>query len=1487
MKKNKKLKTRLTIEKQLEQLYLSNTHQGERYEVLWHAWCNNKRWLVQLLQTTLSSFPSYSKHDESHASTVMINIEMILGDKRIRELSASDCFMLLHTVYIHDIGMVITHTDREQIVKNDKFLDMVDQLGQENDFVFQKAVKALKQTEYDYTDLENREEKLKRLYTDKLKVYYALLHLIANYRRTEHSDFSEDRLTKWTLESDKLGSGFSMAGIPQRFFLHIAKCAGLHTQSFDKIMELPQEDNGYVGDYVHPRFVAVLLQIGDILDMDNDRFHPLTRECIGILPELSERHFEKHQSIRQLYIRPDIISIAADCQSQEGLRLVRKECDMLKSILQEAGYNWMLICPRKFSGALPTISSVKLSLNGVQIPEELVTTQFHISQKKAFSILEGSNVYKDRFVFLREFLQNAIDASKMQYWRDYVRTKAYSVDINMLKNMGPDEMNMCLSTETFPIEIEMEVIKRDEDHKEYKITSEDKENENKNWEYGVKVKIRDFGTGIDKQSILDIAKVGNSRKRERYIIQEMPEWLKPTAEFGIGLQSAFILTDTFKCTTYLRSNEKYEITFSSVKSTYYEGYINVNPIQINDQSENEKREVYGTCFEIFVPEKKKMSHELYPLAWNRKDYFDEDYESSRSLRHAAELLTQMALYVDSQMGEQLFPVKLKIVENENVDILLNETSKNRLQNLNCDFNKMKEKEKQLLVESKSFFPENSDQIQKFFEKREWWDSGLSWILYQEKLEKRKYEPDLELKYTDILIEKTENIVAMLDCRDGCFYVWEKSLCVLCTINMKNFLQMEQRKKERSDNQCEKINSGVAIYYKGILLEQIELPDLGNEMIERIDINGKMSRECLNLSRRGFTEKGRDEFYEKTYPKLIQSIHEILQVLNNHQAEKLYNTIKDVLDNRKKLLDMISHYEIDDNKNFNEMVKHYIYYPSKVDFEKKILNRFKENIISLVMLAFFAQKESYIPQIPRSYSAKSQEGWKKLIKMICRYADDIQKRAGKESILFHIEAFPTVSLMEHERIINSGNISKIINFSDIFSNENQYMIVSRRENEYAPWKQFLVSIWSEKDKKEVISFIDKYKEYLALGDGQQKEALYQTLQEMGKAALEIGMECGKNMVGENIQNSPDSYSQQYFLKWMAKYVPTIAMFASKDGNTRINIIHGQVFPYIFVNTHYKELVVKRVMEYAQRYNMQRFSIPSWQNTDMLNCERLPYVQYFVKRGYASGDSYKKVIFPFDGEALIHIQNALCSDNAIKRQEKLQKLFDLYDIRKWMKKLSEDDGKILEHYINEIGDLEKHEIREVYHSFQMHWKKGNIGTERTLNNVVHWYRYFVVEALTNAYKQNRIVAIENFKVVKEYLEKGIVYALIDVLMKAHYNESPSVLKKISQDEGNMIASCWHYILKRDYIKEFSQILEYKEWYLDNLEMEHSNIYKKNRRIVEYIAKVKGTAIKEDYLFQYWKTNIEDLLEVFTAIELGEYYEPDELIREVRYFRETLKE
>lgn len=659
------VKIPLTIEEQLERYVTASKHtHHERYEVLWHAWNQNKRWIMQLLQGTMLSFPTYSRHDESHAQTVLHNIEMILGEKRVELLSATDCFVILHTVYIHDIGMLITASEQKEITTNSEFMKMVDYLEENGDGSLKRAVDALKRREYRY-EVDDKFGFNKKLYRDKLEVYYAFIHLLANYRRREHGEKSKNLLYEWTKEPDKLGIGFSLAGIPQRIFLTIAECAKMHTESsFESINELPQEDDGYAFDYIHPRFICVMLALGDILDMDNDRFHPLAMLNADSMPELSMAHYRKHLAIRRLHIRPDIIEIAADCENQEALRLVRRECDMLTSILQQAGYAWSSICPLDFPGALPTLGEVELCLINQKIPKELVSARFNIPQKKAFEILEGANLYSNRFIFLREFLQNAIDATKIQYWKE-CRSAMFFCDNNKIDHIySPYDLEKYVSTQKFPIEVEMELCKKKGENNVKTITREDVCNVGEEgYVYGVNVKIKDLGIGMGRDSILRIASVGTSANKETKIISEMPGWLKPTAEFGVGLQSAFLVVSTFKCNTHTRSNECYEITFGSGALAQYEGYINVKPIDFEERDDS-----YGTCFEIFVTEDKMIRYEEYPYSWAREDVFSEEYDKMRPIRHSIELMVQMALYLDSLIGEALFPIHLNMKKSQGVEI---------------------------------------------------------------------------------------------------------------------------------------------------------------------------------------------------------------------------------------------------------------------------------------------------------------------------------------------------------------------------------------------------------------------------------------------------------------------------------------------------------------------------------------------------------------------------------------------------------------------------------------------------------------------------------------------------------------------------------------------------------------------------------------------------------------------------------------------------
>lgn len=1505
-KKNKKIHH--TIEGQLEYYYKSDPH-TERNGILWHAWCQNRRWLSQLLETTMGSFPTYSKHDESHAKTVLHNIEMILGEKRVKELSASDCFMLLHTVYIHDIGMVITYEDRENIVKNDKFVDMIREMEDETDPVFQRAIRALQKQDYTYRDEEDKEKQMKRLYADKLDIYYAILHLIATYRRPEHGELSSERLEKWTLESEKLGSGFSMAGIPQRIFLWIAKCAGLHTDGdFSHIMDLPQEDNGYASDYLHPRFVAVLLQLGDILDMDNDRFHPLTRECVGALPELSQRHYEKHQAIRRLYIKQNQISIEADCNSQEALRLVRKECDMLQSILAEAGYNWSQICPDKFSGALPTIESVKLYLQGFQIPEELVTAQFRISQKKAFAILEGSNVYRDQFVFLREFLQNAIDASKVQYWNECVRTRGYYNSKNDMKKMSPDQLGEILSTDNFPIEIEMEIVKQNEEkdikpieEADVKALREGKLNEL--LQYGVRVRIKDFGTGIDKESIKSIASVGDSRKREKYIIRDMPEWLKPTAEFGIGLQSAFILANTFKCITYTRNNEKYEITFSTVKSNYYEGYINVRPME--RLSEND--DSYGTCFEVFVPASKKLLHELYPAAWDGKDYFDKEYEVLRPLRHSAELLAQMALYLDTIIGEQLFPIHLNVKRNPYVTIPLNLTEKNQIKKLKYKLNPYKEKLEEVeetagtdkaeeefkIIVNKNFEPNDVEQMIKLFQERDWERSGKAWAFYYKKYQNEESGiKNGNNENREIVVEKTENTIALLDCRDGHLYYWDNELCTFCLINMVNFLLQERHQTENLDKHCEKNSPDVKIYYKGILLEERELPGIGNELLQCIDIKGKLEREYVSLSRKGFTEKGKEHFLQEIYTPLLESVLKTLKIMNEKHTDAVKGCVRSSL-NDKALVFRELTAKMERWKNGEEQISGVTdqgeWLAKFTEKRNQLRIMYKENIISITMLAFFAQKEAFEPLVEigcgsnedeNSCWAKAVEyvqkscGQRKSIKDEDEYVERFEDPTLESSILFHIEHRPQIDLEKEPNQEMRG--SGWITFPDIFSHENQFMVVSKRENRSAGWKQYLTPIQSVGDDGKKSGIIQCLKKFSVMAsNSDEKKEMESKILQMGNTALAFAGEYGKDTLGGNGAMNPGEYLQQYLLKWLLRYIPTVALFMSEDGNTRVNIIHGKTLPFVYMNMFTKKLILQRILEEANKYDIQRFSIPAWQGLENLSCTKLPYSHFFVKRGYMAEESYSKVIFPFAKDELVEIDEQVHSEKAQKTIHGLHMLKKLLNVRQQLLGiLTQSETKVQRLLENMQNGLLKSMVYDVYQLFMKGFYHGNPKMIRMIDKVRTEYRGLVVLMLKQEDWETKFL-LENLEEVSESWENIYIWLFLRVICSKYWDTKKDMnegMKEenlgITEEMKKSLGGAWNYILKKEYMQNANNVLKFKGKYMEEMEEGKGVAYEKRERILEYIKKARNNVLRREHLLNCWMRYVSEIFDLLQRMEEEQY-------------------
>lgn len=1161
----------LTIEKKLK-AYSECPDHTERHEILWHEWNHNKRWLTQLQELILPSFPSYSRHDVSHSEAVVHNIEMLLGEKNIMELSATDCFVLLHTVYIHDIGMCITHADREQILANVKFREFVEEVAGEVDSDMGRYARVLLQECFKSSDPNDKDYVLRK----KLDVYYAVIYLIAEHRRREHGEVSEKRLISWIDAPDKLGIGFSTTDIPSRLFYIIANCASSHTKwDFNEVLKLKQEDSGFARDYVHPRFIAVLLQLGDALDMDNNRFHPLTEEFLGKIPEQSTVHWNKHKAIKRLRITNEKISISADCKNQDELRVVRMECDGIEDILKNATFFWSIIRPKESTVCLPTLDKVELLLQGKSISKDLVKAQFEIPQEKAFNLLMGNNIYTDHnFVFLRELLQNAVDATKIQYFREYQRRSKTNA-INKMK--GIDEKNSDFSELTpanigaivSPMDrpIEMELAVKRKCHTSSGIEYKDISSNNVNIqegedEYGVLVRVRDYGIGINEKDIEKISQIGSSYESKKDEIKRMPRWLQPTGTFGIGLQSVFLVGTVLTAYTYAINSEPYEINFYPRREGK-RGYINVTPRKIDENTEP-----FGSCFEVFVPYSKKKLHRDNPETWDGSDPFQDKYENTKKIRHSRELLKQMALYVAEIVGEPLFPVSLSIYDCENGEKFEEYYNKKFI----SEFHHLDV----FVYDSIGGKPKRNSN-----------KTNITWTY--------------NINESDDTHEVENGDIYRLDSTEGKLYIWNQRYSTYACVGIDRILRMCNEANLPEEHSRRK--EGVEIYYKGILMTTTAFEEDAN-LIEYMDIKDTIHREDLKLNRNGFSKKGY-EYLENVYREIIKTAREALM----YYGKEGKSSVEKI---EKNIIHLIEEIKKKDKEN-----------------SEAIEEQLERLILSSAGLAYFAMinKES---ESSCGEGQSIDSSWQKLLEMIINKKVWQKLTSKRDSVLYNVPV---------GKIGNNGmdsSISKITVF-EVIDKKNKFMIISKRnENRY--WNRQLVKVDKEHDTiKKMIREL------------RSEDSVRERRDLMIKIKKEIRVFEEYPADEENLYGYVERQKQQMVLKWFLDNIPTMAAFASEDGDLRINLLDVDICGSVYLDVEMRRMLLDRIREKSKQ--VSRFTVPVVSGFSILGLRERRESTMLVKRGRLSKTSYNEMYFPLTGDELI---SEFSKDKQI--YEKLKKRID---------------------------------------------------------------------------------------------------------------------------------------------------------------------------------------------------------------------------------------
>ena len=523
--------------------------QHKRYENLYSTWTLNKKTCSELLKDVVIQYPHFSMHDASHAEAVIAKMEMLLGE-RVQNLSPTDTWLLLHAAYAHDLGMVVQWKDIEDRWKDENFQDELARLETLQDEDLRKAVQFVRATH----DL-----KVENTWPLQASKYVRLIN--AALFRGRHAQMSQEYIKP---PAGELGLDLGHNDMIQpRLVKLLGQICMLHTAPLERVLALDDMTDGYGSDHAHPRFVAMMLRLGDLLDIDNGRFNTGAIAVAGGLPGTSRPHYAKHAATTHLLVTPREIRFRSDCPDNAAYLEARTFVSWLEQEVNFLTIHWARIVPEDLGGYAPRFDDKELLIRGVPDIEGVAGLRLTISQEKAFQLIEGANIYNDPLVFMREVLQNAMDASKLQLWSDLC-SDAY------LAWMGPMDENRRQALQ--PYDIKSEIYQNYPIH--IKVSAIDANR--------VRIQITDRGTGISVESFKRMCNVGESNAGSdqlRAILRKMPNWLRPTAGFGIGLQSIFLVADQFTIDTSTGQDAYHAVVYSRRKGGYLQLTRSVHPMR--------------------------------------------------------------------------------------------------------------------------------------------------------------------------------------------------------------------------------------------------------------------------------------------------------------------------------------------------------------------------------------------------------------------------------------------------------------------------------------------------------------------------------------------------------------------------------------------------------------------------------------------------------------------------------------------------------------------------------------------------------------------------------------------------------------------------------------------------------------------------------------------------------------------------------------------
>lgn len=327
-------------------------------------------------KTIRDTFPLYTLHDETHIINVMRLMSNLLGD-HIQKLTRDEVAMLILSACCHDVGMSYSEEERKNILNdNNRILRYLEKDQSEYVKAFSSGSETPNLTET----------------------------MIQNYLRCIHHERAEELLRKIEWPDVLYGK------LICKDLIAVCRSHGNDISSLGNLRSTTTIDL---------RLCAILLRLADILDFDAQRAPQAIYEYSEFAnkedatSKYSESEWIKHLSSNGFDFQhipdrsyPYELEYHATCRSMQIEQAIHNYLDWVDSEL--SGCRQQLDCyvGKHRDLVLPRRIKRYIESEGYMSGEYRLT----LDQGQVMDLLVGRNLYQDPAVFVRELLQNAIDA---------------------------------------------------------------------------------------------------------------------------------------------------------------------------------------------------------------------------------------------------------------------------------------------------------------------------------------------------------------------------------------------------------------------------------------------------------------------------------------------------------------------------------------------------------------------------------------------------------------------------------------------------------------------------------------------------------------------------------------------------------------------------------------------------------------------------------------------------------------------------------------------------------------------------------------------------------------------------------------------------------------------------------------------------------------------------------------------------------------------